>query len=75
VLYRILGEERGDGGCVAAVFSLVIRLTDRKDLLGYLWIGYCSFFWAKGRQSKADLPALLGQLVSVFSLSPPAGLE
>jgi hypothetical protein len=52
VLYRILGEERGDGGCVAAVFSLVIRLTDRKDLLGYLWIGYCSFFWAKVGKAK-----------------------
>ena len=61
MLYRVLGEERGDGGCVVVVFSPVIRLTDRKDLLDYLWIGYCVFLLGKGRQSKADLPALLGQ--------------
>jgi hypothetical protein len=48
VLYRVLGEERGDGGCVVVVFSPVIRLTDRKDLLGYLWIGYCVFLLDKG---------------------------
>jgi hypothetical protein len=29
-------------------FSLIIRLTDRKDLLGYLWIGYCLFLSGKG---------------------------
>ena len=74
MLYRVVGEEHGDGGCVVVVFSLVIRLSDRKDLLGYLWIGYCVFLLGKGRQSKADLPALLGQLVSVSSLSPPTGL-
>jgi hypothetical protein len=53
VLYRVLGEERGNGGCVVVVFSLVYAL-HRKDLLGYLWIGYCVFLFGKGRQSKTD---------------------
>jgi hypothetical protein len=30
---RVLRKERGDGGRIVVVFSVVIRLSDREDLL------------------------------------------
>jgi hypothetical protein len=51
--HRVLREERGDGGWVVVGFSLVIRITNREDLLSCLWVGRVCLL-SKGRLSKAD---------------------
>jgi hypothetical protein len=71
---RILREERCQGGGIIVVDCIDIFFSERINLLAYLWISRV-FLLGEGWRSKADCQPyqLPGQLLSVFSLSPPQG--